>query len=92
MSNVSKKLVESNIPESLRLNVVHLHNGNSSRNQRKGHSFVTLVKLMDRSTDTVIAEGKAYCSDGDSPRRSIGRQVAIGRALKAYNWQLVSGM
>ena len=85
----SKKMVERNVPSQLRVSVVHLHSGNSSRNKRKGHKYLTIARLLDRSTDAIISEGRAYCSDGDAPRRSIGRHVAVGRALSFFHKDMV---
>ncbi len=81
------KLLEANIPEHLRVHVVHLHEGNVSRNQLKrlGHTnakYVTIARLLD--DDTVIAEGLSACSQKDNPSRKIGRMVAVGRALAQY--------
>jgi len=81
------KRLEANLPKHLRVHVVHLHEGNVSRNQLKkiGHTnarYVTIARLLD--DDTVVAEGLSACSQKDNPSRKIGRAVAIGRALASY--------
>ena len=84
------KYIESNIPEHLRVQVCHLHPGNTSHAQLKklGHTkakYVTLAKLRDKQTDQIVAEGVAACSPKDQPSRRVGRAVAIGRALADYD-------
>lgn len=83
MTATNFKLTEQSIPEELQVHVVHLHEGNSTRRQRKGRKYATLAKLIGPTGD-VVSEGVAYCSTNDSPRRDIGRQVAVGRAYKQY--------
>ena len=78
------KYTEQNIPENLRLQVVHLHAGNSSRKARHGYPYVTLAKLISRDTERVVSSAKAICSRIENPSRKIGRAIAIGRALKAF--------
>src|SRR5690606_26411825 len=75
---------QDQLPQSLYVKVVHLHVGNSSNNQRRGHEMVTVAEIKSKFTNETIAKGKAHCSKRDSPRRQIGRQVAVGRAIKAY--------
>lgn len=80
---------EAVIPEWIRTQIIHLHPGNTSGNQLKKHGktnakYVTICKLFDRNTlpDRPIATGVAACSSKDNPSRALGRQIAIGRALK----------
>lgn len=75
------KLVENNIPNGYRARVVHLHPNNSTPEQRQGHTYVTVCELQNADRE-VVGTGKSCCSSKDSPRRSVGRQVAIGRAMK----------
>lgn len=77
---------EDSLPQSLYIKVVHLHKGNCSNNKRSGHEMVTVAEVKSKHTGETLASGKAYCSKKDSPRRSIGRTVAVGRAIKAY-WE-----
>lgn len=83
MAKTNIKLTESNIPQEIMVRVVHLHEGNSTRKQRKGRKYATVCRLVGPTGD-VISEGYAFCSNNDAPRRDIGRQVAIGRAMKEY--------
>lgn len=69
--------------DGMRLKLVHLHEGNSSKRQRHGRKFVTVALIID-DRGFVEAEGYAECSKQDNPRRKIGREIAIGRALKSY--------
>lgn len=73
-----KRFVESNVPSDLRL-VVHYDN------QVPG-KYNTVAKLLDRETDKLVAFGYSKCSANDQPKRSIGRAIAVGRAVKQlYN-------
>jgi hypothetical protein len=42
---------------------------------------LTECELLD-DADTVVAHGSALCSDHDNYNRRIGRDIALGRALK----------
>lgn len=75
------RYIERSVPKNVRVQVHHFHQGNSSRSQRHGYKYVTECTLRD-SEGTIIAAAKASCSPHDNPRRDVGRQVAIGRALK----------
>jgi len=88
MQNVAIKFIEANIPENLHLKVHHLHRGKISKSQLKrigqhNTEYVTLARLYDRDTN-LVGEGKATCSNRDNPSRSVGRAVAVGRALQEY--------
>lgn len=76
------KYTEKDIPENIRVVVRHFHSGNSSKNKRHGKQMRTIADLLDLKTGLILARGKAECHKGESPSRKIGRQVAIGRALK----------
>lgn len=76
------KIVESKIPEGVRLQVVHLHTGNSKPKQRRGRQFATVAYLY--KDNVMVGMGKAFCSEHDAPSRKIGRAVAVGRALKNF--------
>lgn len=78
-----KKYVESNIPEHYKVSVTHLHAGNSSRKQRKGHTYNTIARLIDKDTDRIVGFGESYCSRRETPSRKVGRSVAIGRAMRS---------
>ena len=77
------KYVEANIPEGYQLHVHHYHQGNSSRRFRQGKEYMTEAWITDQHEATV-ASGVSYCSSKDNPRRSIGRQIAVGRALQHF--------
>lgn len=69
---------------SFRIQYVHLHPGNSSRKQRKGSKYMTLCKLWTKQDEpSVVATGVARCNTQDAPSRRVGREVSLGRALKA---------
>ena len=82
------KLVESNLPPEVRVHVVHLHKGNSSRSQRRGKEFVSIARLYGKNNE-LLGQGKAMCSVHDNPTRRVGRQVAVGRAMSNMYKQLV---
>lgn len=75
---------EKHIPSELQVKVRHFHPGNSSNTKRHGKVYRTIAKLIDRESGAELAKGEAKCCDTDSPRRRVGREVAIGRALKNY--------
>jgi len=82
------KFVESNVPEHLRVHVVYLFEGRTSKNQLKkiggtNTKYVTICRLRDPDGQ-VVAEGRAACSTKDTPNRRTGRAVAVGRALAEY--------
>lgn len=77
------KLIEKNVPEGIRVKVHHYHSGNSSNHSRHGKAYMTSAWFLDNE-DRVVGQGKAYCSRQDPPRRSTGREVAVGRAFKDY--------
>lgn len=83
MTKQAIKCKENQLPGELRVHVIHLHEGNSTRRQRKGRKYATLASIIGPTGD-VVGVGEAYCSNNDSPRRDIGRQVAVGRAIKSY--------
>jgi hypothetical protein len=83
------KYIEANVPDCLYTNVVYLHEGIVSKNKLKkiGHTntkYVTICKLIDKISGEVMAQGQASCSPCESPTRSVGRAVAVGRALAQY--------
>lgn len=84
-----KKLVESKVPSNIRVMVQHFHQGNSSRSMRKGHSYMTRCRLLDKENRIFIGEGVAYCSCNDTPNRHLGRNVAVGRAMKSAGLESV---
>lgn len=86
------KYVESNIPSHLRLQVVHLHQGNCDGDILAGDGieppakYVTIAKLLGGpDKDTEVARGESRCSLNDNPCRATGRAIAIGRALKDWH-------
>jgi hypothetical protein len=73
-----------NLPDHLRLEVVHLHPGNSSRTKRRGHKYRTIARLRDINTDDIVLQTEARCSRYDTPSRKVGRAIAVGRLKFAY--------
>lgn len=76
------KYVESNIPEGFELHVHHYHSGNSSRRFRHGKEYMTEAWITRQDDNVPLATGIAYCCKNDNPRRSVGRAVAVGRAME----------
>jgi len=69
------------LPEGYHIKRVHLHESNSTLQQRHGHAYMTISKIVDRNGH-VKATGYSYCSRKDNPSRALGRAIADGRALK----------
>ncbi len=72
---------EYNLSSDLHIQLQHLHKGNSTKKQRSGASYKTLVNIVDRKNH-ILATATATCSREDLPNRKRGRDIAIGRALK----------
>ena len=81
---MSIKLLETNLPNTLKAHVTHLHSGNSSKRQRHGKAYRTIAKLIDIKTQNIVSVGEALCNEHDVPSRKLGRQIAVGRAFKDY--------
>ena len=64
------------------LQVHHFHSGNLSKRQRRGKVFHTVARIIDRTTESVVGFGYSWCGHKDAPSRKIGREVAVGRAMK----------
>lgn len=75
---------EKSLPTDVRLEVVHLHPGNSSRNKRRGHKYRTIARIRDLATDTITISAEARCCRADTPSRKKGREIAVGRLKFAY--------
>ena len=78
------------LPSGIYVRVVHLHPGNTTKNQLKrigktNAKYVTIAKLYDDEHPFSVAQGIAACGSKDSPTRKLGRSIAIGRALKELN-------
>jgi len=76
--------LEAQLPESVRLHVVHLRPTGKHpipKRQMKGKKWITIAKIIDKETNVVLSEGKAYCSKRDVPSRRLGRRIAVGRAM-----------
>ena len=69
------------VPQGTYVQVVHLHPGNSSRSRRKGSKYMTIAKLIDAESKSLLLTSTAKCSSRDDARRHIGREVAVGRVL-----------
>ena len=72
-----------NIPEHLFVHLQHLHNGNSTDEQRSGRQYITIAHIVDEQDKVTTA--KAVCSPRDTPNRKLGRDIAVARAWKKYN-------
>ena len=79
---IKMKFKESELPDTMRIKVVHLHPGNSSKRQRKGCVYRTLAKILEKDSDRILGRGEARCNPLDTPSRRVGRDIAVGRALK----------
>lgn len=90
------RYTENNIPDDLKVHIRHLHKGNSTDEERTRtydysdsevifmvHPYITQARLLKK--DEVVSRAEAACGQFDSPNRKIGRQIAIGRALKQYH-------
>ena len=84
MRSIRTKFTESMVPRSLQVKVIHLHEGNSSEEKRGGARYVTHAHLVERKTGEIVARAEARCSPNDCPVRSLGRRIAVGRALKNF--------
>ena len=88
MRKIRTKFVESNIPPSLHLRVVHkreIYYNEELRQDEWHYAGVTHARLVDWQTGEVVAEGSAYVNPyRDHPSKKIGRSIAVGRALKNY--------
>lgn len=82
------KYTEQALPEGYKLRVRHLHSGNSSRAERNGKPYVTTARIISRD-GACVARGVARCSKHDAPSRSVGRAIAVGRAVKALSSEAV---
>lgn len=78
------RYTEHSVPKNITVKVKHFHEGNSSKAKRHGKPYVTRAILIDRRRG-VISMGEARCSRKDNPRRDLGRQIAIGRAMKSLD-------
>lgn len=69
------------LSNGMKVKLTHLHCGNSSRNQRHGHPYLTIAEIITEDGNS-IGRGKSMCSRQDVPNRARGRDIAIGRAIK----------
>lgn len=69
------------LPEGYRLKVVHLHENNSSKEDRMNSKYVTLAAIFDDNNNSV-GTGIARCSKHDEPNRKMGFNIAVQRAAK----------
>ena len=67
----------------------HWHEGNDKDRKIRGRSpYATTATIKNEETGVILAVGIARCSKRDNPSRKVGREVAGGRALKA--WQALA--
>ncbi|KKN66360.1 hypothetical protein LCGC14_0471810 [marine sediment metagenome] len=69
------------IPEHLWVRIRHLHAGNSTKNERRRATFMTVVEVISIATGKVHGIWKASPRNGDAPNRARGLQVALGGAI-----------
>ena len=79
--------MNDHLPLGIYAKVVHLHQGNTTRNQLKkigktNARYITICRLYDDDHQFSIAKGMAVCGKKDAPSRQLGRTIAMGRALK----------
>ncbi len=85
MSRPVRKYIESNIPENMYLRLHHFHDGNDPKGRaRRGFRYATKATLMSAHDHSEVCTAWARCSKSDSPRKSVSRMIAVGRALKQY--------
>ena len=77
---------EIEIPERGYLRIHHLHPDNSSRKQRKGKKYLTVVSLYNEYNE-ILLQTTALCSNKDEPSRKRGLDIAISRMKKAIHMQ-----
>jgi len=77
------KYTEDMLPQGHRVRVKHFHNGNSSEEFRDHKPYVTLASVLD-TNQVPVGFGVSACSKRDTPNRKLGRQIAIGRAVKDF--------
>lgn len=65
------------VVESLR----HLTPANSTKRERQGKKWKTVATIRD-TYNNVTATAEAWCSRRDVPNRKLGREIAIGRAIR----------
>jgi hypothetical protein len=78
--NIIKK---EELPEGYRIKIKHLHEGNVGKKLLMGARYATVAEVEDDKRN-VIATATAICGKRDNPSRKLGRQIAVGRALKKY--------
>ena len=66
----------------VRLQVSHLHQGNTSRSRRRGKKYVSIAKLIDKATGNIVGKGIAKCCKTDVPNRKLGRGLSVARAIQ----------
>ena len=50
------------------------------------HPRRTICKILDKTTNTVVAKGAANCAPGDNFEYSRGRKLALKRALDTIDF------
>ena len=57
----------------------------AARDAKRRHArYLTYVMVRDRETNTFVTCASATCSKHDQPRRKLGWQKAMGRAIHNY--------
>lgn len=82
MSKSRIKFVESNVPSELQVRVHHYHGGNT-KDLDNSSLLVTHAWLVTKNGRTV-SDAIAVCTAPKQAKRTVRRQIAIGRALKKY--------
>lgn len=75
------------------IRITHLHNGNDPDGTRrfmfcaqgkKPAKYVTLCRIIDRSTGVEVARGVAVCANREVANPTAGHSIALGRAIKDF--------
>lgn len=77
------KLIEKNIPDSMRVSVSYQHSSEG------GRLDATVATLYDRETGETVGVGRALVNHRKEkhPSRKIGRAIAIGRAMQMAGYR-----
>ena len=81
---------ERSIPEGFRIRVQYVTR--LRKNSRAANKWLTIARLLDKTTNQCVSRAIAVCSEKDNPNRKIGRAIAVGRALKQYAYRDALGL
>ena len=75
------------------IHVAHIHEGNDPNGSerfaycaggRKPAKYVTIARIVHRSTRTLVAYGIAIAGNRETASRAQGHAIALGRAIKSF--------